>query len=192
MGVRAEQKEMRKLSILEKALNLFIHKGYTGTTVRDIASSLSISPALLFHYFDSKEKILSELLSIAQEGIVMAQLTFTQEKTPLENFLSVAELILTSFRTEKYSAPLFVLIHQIGIFGLMPEENKAFFSNNPAYEASIPEIIRGQMDGSIRSGEPSVLALLFWSTIQGVAESCTLYGTNTIPDPKWLVGMLKP
>lgn len=56
MGVRAEQKEMRRLSILEKALDLFIHKGYTGTTVRDIASSLSISPALLFHYFDSKEK----------------------------------------------------------------------------------------------------------------------------------------
>ena len=191
MGVRAEQKEMRRLSILEKALDLFIHKGYTGTTVRDIASSLSISPALLFHYFDSKEKILSELLSIAQEGVVMAQLTFIKEKTPLENFLSVAELILNSFRTEKYSAPLFVLIHQIGIFGLMPEDHMEFFSHNPAFEASIPEIIRGQTDGSIRSGEPSVLALLFWSTIQGVAESCTLYGEETLPDPSWLIGMLK-
>jgi hypothetical protein len=73
----------------------------------------------------------------------------------------------------------------------MPEENKDFFSHNPAYEASIPEIIRGQKNGSIRSGEPSILALLFWSTIQGVAESCTLYGPETLPDPQWLIGMLK-
>jgi len=191
MGVRAEQKEKRRLSILEKALDLFIHKGYTGTTVRDIASSLSISPALLFHYFDSKEKILSELLLIAQEGVVMAKLLFNPEKSPVENFTSVADLIINSFRTEKYSAPLFVLIHQIAIFNLMPEENKDFFSHNPAYEASIPEIIRGQKNGSIRSGEPSILALLFWSTIQGVAESCTLYGPETLPEPQWLIGMLK-
>ncbi len=191
MGVRAEQKEKRRLSILEKALNLFIHKGYTGTTVRDIASSLSISPALLFHYFESKEKILSELINIAQEGVVMAQHLFVPEKKPLENFLSVAQLILNSFRDEKYSAPIFVLIHQIELFNLMPDENKVFFSHNPAYEASIPEIMRGQSEGSIRSGEPSVLALLFWSTIQGVAESCTLYGPDTIPEPQWIIGLLK-
>ena len=120
----------------------------------------------------------------------MAQLTFTTEKTPLENFLSVAELILSSFRSEKYSAPLFVLIHQIGIFGLMPEEHREFSPHNPAYEASIPEIIRGQTDGSIRNAEPSVLALLFGAPFR-VAESCTLYGEETLPDPSWLIGMLK-
>lgn len=191
MGVRAEQKERRRLSILEKALHLFIHKGYTGTSIRDISSSLSISPALLFHYFDSKEKILSELLTIAQEGVVMAQLTFNKNKSPLENFASVSSLIINSFRSEKYSASLFTLVHQISIFDLIPEEHKSFFSHNPAYEASIPEIVRGQKDGSIRSGEPSILALLFWSTIQGVAESCTLYGPETLPDPQWLIGMFK-
>jgi AcrR family transcriptional regulator len=54
--------ETRK-RILSVAANLFAHKGYANTTVRDIAAGLGISNPSLYHHFPSKADILLELIA---------------------------------------------------------------------------------------------------------------------------------
>jgi AcrR family transcriptional regulator len=52
----------RRIQILDIAAKLFAAKGYTVTTVRDIADEAGILSGSLYHHFASKEVILSEIL----------------------------------------------------------------------------------------------------------------------------------
>ena len=51
-----------KEQILSVALELFITKGFEGTSVRDIADALSITPSALYYHFKGKEEIATSLL----------------------------------------------------------------------------------------------------------------------------------
>jgi AcrR family transcriptional regulator len=51
-----------KEQILAVALELFIQHGYEGTSVRDIADALSITPSALYYHFTGKEQIATSLL----------------------------------------------------------------------------------------------------------------------------------
>lgn len=55
-------------AILEAASNLFIQRGYEGTTMQDIAHELGISRSALYYYFKNKEEILVSLT----EGLTVA------------------------------------------------------------------------------------------------------------------------
>ena len=53
--------DLKKQAILETAENLFFEKGYSSTTIDDILTVLKCSKGSLYHHFDSKQQILSEL-----------------------------------------------------------------------------------------------------------------------------------
>ena len=65
---RKEQKEMRQKQILFKALELFVTKGFSETKISDIAEALGISVGLLFHYYESKEKLYEALVMMGVEN----------------------------------------------------------------------------------------------------------------------------
>ncbi len=48
--------------ILREASRLFAKKGYSATSTREIAEAVGVSQPSLFHHFDSKASILSELI----------------------------------------------------------------------------------------------------------------------------------
>ena len=54
---RVEQKEKRRQEILNAGLDLFIQKGYSATRTAEIAKAVDMSEGLLFHYFETKEKL---------------------------------------------------------------------------------------------------------------------------------------
>lgn len=68
METRKEQKERRRQEILFAALELFVSKGYVATKVTDIAQRANMSTGLMFHYFESKEKLYEELIRMGLEG----------------------------------------------------------------------------------------------------------------------------
>ena len=48
--------------ILETAAGLFAERGYAGTSMRDLAEKLGVTPAALYYHFPSKGDILQELV----------------------------------------------------------------------------------------------------------------------------------
>lgn len=53
--------EKKRAEITEKAIKLFIRKGYLKTTTREIAQACGMSTGALYHYIGTKEDILSLL-----------------------------------------------------------------------------------------------------------------------------------
>ena len=190
MGIRAEQKAMRRQMILDKSLDLFIHHGFSGTSVRDIAKACGISPALLFHYFENKDDILAELLRFAFSGVSNAADMLLGDQSPVEKFESITAVIFDSFRTYVLSAPLFLLVHQVMVFDSIPETAKKIVDSDEYFFRSIDVIREGQEKGEIRrrSDEPRRRIL---GAIQGIAESVAMDPRLPVPDPRWIVAMLR-
>jgi AcrR family transcriptional regulator len=57
----------RRREIYEKALELFIRNGYDNTPLSQIAKSLNLTKAGLYHYFSSKEELLFDISTISVE-----------------------------------------------------------------------------------------------------------------------------
>jgi AcrR family transcriptional regulator len=53
--------------ILETALRLFAERGYSGTSIRDIAAACNLQGPTIYSHYPSKEHVLSELVRIAHE-----------------------------------------------------------------------------------------------------------------------------
>lgn len=54
--------ENRKLQILREAMSLFSHRGFRGTTTKEIAAAAGVSEAMLFKHFATKQELYSAIL----------------------------------------------------------------------------------------------------------------------------------
>lgn len=64
----ARESTLRREEIVERATKLFAERGYTSTSLRDIMDGFDVSGPAFYHYFSSKEVILTEILDGALLG----------------------------------------------------------------------------------------------------------------------------
>ncbi|GGM58941.1 TetR/AcrR family transcriptional regulator [Dactylosporangium sucinum] len=62
----------RREAVLAVARDLFAERGYRATTVRDIADASGVLSGSLYHYFDSKETLIDEMLSSYLDELTIA------------------------------------------------------------------------------------------------------------------------
>jgi AcrR family transcriptional regulator len=72
-----------KDQIRRAALDLFISRGYEGTSVRDIAAELGITASALYYHFRNKEEIATSLVRTRQDELrALADWVSAQPRTP--------------------------------------------------------------------------------------------------------------
>lgn len=64
---RGTRKTLVEAHIVEVATALFAERGFAGTSLQDIATAAGLTRPALYHYFASKEDLLSRLVSAATE-----------------------------------------------------------------------------------------------------------------------------
>lgn len=186
---RTEQKENRRKEILNAGLNLFINNGYAATRTADIANAVGMSEGLLFHYFETKEKLYLTLLQIAVSG--KDNIFELQEVEPINFFEITAEKILDYISKEPFAAKLFVLMNRAQYDATFSEEVRGYFMRKKDIEYSVNLIKKGQKSGTIREGNPIALATAFFMSIQGIAESIARNPDMPVPNPEWLVDIIR-
>jgi TetR/AcrR family transcriptional regulator, cholesterol catabolism regulator len=61
ISLRERKKTLTRERIYRKALELFRHKGFVGTTVEEIAGAAEVAKGTFFNYFPTKEAVLNYL-----------------------------------------------------------------------------------------------------------------------------------
>ena len=189
MGARQEQKEQRRQEILYAALDLFVTKGYAATKISDIADRVSMSVGLLFHYFESKEKLYEELVKMGLRGTQYP--AARNYENAIVFFEQFTLQLIGSMKEQPYIAKLFVLMANAQRSDGTPAAVREIALKVSTIEQFVPIVERGQQEGSIREGNPLAISNAFWCSIQGIAEQYAVHPEMPLPEPEWLVDIVR-
>lgn len=188
MTKRSEQKEQRRREIIYKGLELFVQKGYAGTKTSEIAKELGISQGLLFHYFPTKESLYLELVKLGVQGTELFQ---GEIDNPYEYIFQVLKEFLERTKVDRMTAKMFILVDRAQNKETTPLAVYEAAKQVTIIEASVPIIEKGQTLGQFRAGDPLALSYAFWNAVQGNMEELARKEEMPVPEPHWLMAILK-
>ena len=113
----------QRKKILSKASALFWKKGYTETSMKDIACACGFRPANIYNFFENKEKIIFEILREEMEEI-LSPLRSLEEDTTLSPVEALRKIITHHVHLtlgEKRSSRL---LFDSGLNNLSPKNRK--------------------------------------------------------------------
>lgn len=169
---------VRREQILDAACELFAEFGFNGTTTRQLAEKVGCSETIIFRIFPTKEAIFETLFAEWSKADISPQQIDIIDGSALKTLESFYQKILQV----KYFGP-----GQIIRAGWRREDlgraaacrngeekwntayNNVLRESNDVVRTTIAPVIRyGQETGEIKSGDPILLAELFWCTISGL------------------------
>ncbi len=148
----------------EAAARIFYEKGYQAATVQDVADALGILKGSLYHYIDSKEDLLFELLVEAHEDVdsILREVAQIDDLSPLATLERyVYEQILFSARN-----PHKVSVYYADLDRLQGDRRERITARRAEHEAFVRELIASaQREGEAGEGDPIILANCVFATV---------------------------
>jgi AcrR family transcriptional regulator len=93
----------KQLKIMETAELLFAEKGFSGTSVRDIADAADVNVAMISYYFGSKEKMLESLFNYRSEATILKleSMSSNNTLTPIEKVNLMIDYYIDKFLNQQ-------------------------------------------------------------------------------------------
>ncbi len=189
METRKEQKERRRQEIIHAALELFVGRGYVATKITDIAKRANMSTGLMFHYFDSKEKLYEELIRMGLEGTVYPGEQKCEHA--IDFLVNFTEALFAYMKEQPVVAKFFVLMAEAQRSEATPEHIREIAMKVNVIEQFVAIIEWGQKEGTIKEGSPLVISNAFWCSIQGIAERFATNQDIELPEAEWIVDIVR-
>lgn len=103
---KSSQHEFKRDEILDVAAQCFADRSYAAASMNDIAAAGGTSKALLYHYYDSKEAILFDLLDRYTQRLlaIIGQAEATAQRRNLDDRAALHELIRSFLQEYETSA----------------------------------------------------------------------------------------
>jgi AcrR family transcriptional regulator len=96
---RANDYDKKRMGILSRSARLFAQHGFTGTSITMIADACGVSKALMYHYYDSKDDVLFDVLSDHLKHLVAVVETAARSSTDArERLIAIATVLLDAYR----------------------------------------------------------------------------------------------
>ena len=189
MTKKEEQYKLRKWQILDIALNHFIRYGYYGTSTRKIAEEAGISSGLMFHYFPNKLALYETLVEIGCEKLTVDD---SEDVSPMMFFEKQVDWFLSVATQNNFSSRMFVFMGLVAINAKdVSERANQMMNEHDIVAMSVPYIEKGQELGEIRQGDPLTLSALFYSSIQGFAETLVARDNLKLPEKEMFLAILR-
>lgn len=188
-------REATKQKISAAGLKLFARKGLDATSIQDIALEAGISAGLMYHYYKSKEDLFVELVETAVHAALESlRLLFSLDLPPAEKIRRLSRGVIEDFGAGDLTSQYYMLMILSSLTDNIPA--KAAEIREAGYEpfAMLANLIaEGQAQGEVRGGDPAELALVYFSTLQGLAVYKSTMGSRfAAPDAELLYGLLLP
>ena len=114
------QHELKRDEILDVAAQCFSERSYPAASMNDIAAACGTSKARLYHYYDSKEAILLDLLDRYTQRLlaIIGQAQATAQRRNLDDRAALHELVRSFLEEYETSATRHVaLLHDTKFLG---------------------------------------------------------------------------
>ncbi len=179
--LREERLEKMRLGALE----LFATRGLGATKISDIAKASGMSQGLIYHYYKNKEVLFTELIGSAFERLnSAAEGLESSDMSAAEKVRAGLSGLLPALSTGRAAGlyHLLILNATVSIESLPEGAQELIRTEGVRPYALMSRIMAaGQADGSLRDGDPDDLALLFWTTIKGLAVHRAAHRESTLP-----------
>lgn len=172
---RGVQRKRKRDAVLRAASKAFNRRGFSNTSMDDVAAALGVSKPTVYQYFKSKQEILFECHQLAMEhGEAGLDLARTHPGTGFDKLKVHLTRYMQGIFGDFGTCPALV-----DVDSLLPEQREAVVSRRATISAATSELIRsGIADGSIPDCDPK-LASLF---VLGVVNWIPLWYRDTGPN----------
>ncbi|MES2459136.1 MAG: TetR/AcrR family transcriptional regulator [Armatimonadota bacterium] len=177
-NARGRARAETRTNLVNAGLRLFARLGYDSTSVKQIAQEAGVAQGLLYHYFESKEKLLQAIFQISMEDV---RRSFAAAGA-IGSSSALEQLIRASFRivqeNQEFWRLSYALRMQPAVLGSLAE---------PLAEWTTE--ILGTLERLLRDAgypAPATEASILFGTIDGIAQHYTMmpatYPLGTIVD----------
>ncbi|XAH25597.1 TetR/AcrR family transcriptional regulator [Xylophilus sp. GW821-FHT01B05] len=172
-------------NILEAALAVFAHSGFSGTTMRDIAQQAGVSPGLIHHHFKDKESLWNMVGERITDDFAASTGDFLAE--PLEIDETTVPKLVANYMQYWKTHPSALRFQLWRVLGAPDAERKARSERlNRTY---VPVFSKAQQAGFVRRDIPAGQAMFttggliqFWLHSRLEANDAIAAGGETPPD----------
>lgn len=143
--------------ILRTAAVLFAEKGFESTSVREIVEAAGVTKGALYHYFDSKDDLLSEIYTrmLRMQTERMEQIADSDRPLRERVHAIMADVVLTSVQNLADATIFFQSMHL-----LTPEKQAQVRAERRRYHRRFRGLIEeGQRNGEFREDVPADLVV---------------------------------
>ena len=178
MGKVEENKQSKRSSLLSTAYELFIHQGFAGTTIADIAKKAGLAKGTFYLYFRDKYDLRDQLVirksgQLIQEAQAAVQLQPGAEPDFERYILSMADYMLNYLQHNKL---LLKFISKNLSWGMFRHAAEA--EGDPDSFAEIySNYLTALQESAYECEQPELLLFTLIELISSTGYSCILYET---------------
>jgi AcrR family transcriptional regulator len=159
----------RRRAIEEVASTLFHERGYSATSVRDIARALDIRGASLYAHVTSKEDVLWSIVDRAASTFEKAAdqaVSSAMSRSPADRLSALVRAHVEAIAADPELASVFVSEWR----HLSGERRSAILERRDAYEGRFRQVIGdGMATGDFASTDPGLAATFILTALNGLA-----------------------
>lgn len=187
--VMARTKNFDENEVLSKAIQLFWHKGYNGTSMQDLVDGLGISRSSLYDtYTDKHTLFLKALESYQNTGAAQIREMIENSGSAIDTIKKLLELATTDLLSDKQQKGCFMVNAEVEIAPHDAEVNNLVCKNDQQMEDAFYLVIKkGQESGEIKNeGDARALSRFIFNTVKGMRVTA-----KSVTDPSVFDDIIK-
>ncbi|MDR3597319.1 TetR/AcrR family transcriptional regulator [Clostridium sp.] len=160
---KEKRKNMNKSEIIDAAEKLFFSKGYSNSTMDEIAKEAGFTKRTLYSYFTSKEEMYEK---IVERGYIILNKLFLEVLNKKKNSSEIFKIRALGYSFLEFEA------ENRGYFKAIFESEYSYVGSEEL-EQTIIELLQNCIREGIRKGEiidtvdEASISLILWSTLMG-------------------------
>lgn len=174
--------EQRRDGLLEAARQIFLEKGYAGTSIDEVVQRTGGSKASVYKYFGSKEGLFAEMFAAhCQAFLATLQIPNNLSDNLEQTLILFAERVLVAFVDPERISMIRALVAEAARF---PDLAQMSYRTGPKHGLGLlAEFLqRHHQAGIINCPNPDIAAIQFMEMIKGHVQWRSLLGLPPFPE----------
>jgi AcrR family transcriptional regulator len=163
---KSSEHDLKRDEILDLAAQCFAERSYAAASMNDIAAAGGTSKARIYHYYESKEAILHDLLDRYTQRLlaVIGQVEATAQRRNLDDRAALHELVRSFLEEYENSATRHVaLLHDTKFLG--PVQRELILDRQRDVVSAVTRFLRRAYPQRVGEGNQTAVTMMLFGMI---------------------------